>query len=107
MNEFLLILGMMIVTFSARYPVLVLVGRIDLPERVFRALRYVPVAVLSAITIPELFVRDKQIAIIITNAYLIGGIVSIIVAWRTRNLLLTILIGMGTFLLWRVLMGGI
>lgn len=104
MEEFLLILGMMIVTFAMRYPVMAIVGRVQMPERVFRALRYVPVAVLSAITIPELFVRDNQIALTLSNAYLIAGIVAIIVSWRTRNLLLTIILGMGTFLLWRVLM---
>jgi branched-subunit amino acid transport protein len=107
MDEFLLILGMMLVTFSARYPVMAMVGRIDLPERVLRALRYVPVAVLTAITIPELFIREGQFAITIANAYLVGGIVSIVIAWRFRNLLLTIIVGMGTFLLWRAIFGAI
>jgi len=105
MDEFLLILGMMLVTFLVRYPVMAIVGRIDLPERVFRALRYVPVAVLTAIIIPELFIRDGNFAITLTNAYLVGGIVSIIVAWRFHNLLLTIVVGMGTFLLWRAIFG--
>ena len=107
MQELLLIVGMMIVTFSARYPVMAIVGRIQLPERVFRALRYVPVAVLTAITVPELFIRDGQFAITIANAYLIGGIVSIIAAWKTKNLLITIIFGMGTFLLWRAIFGAI
>jgi len=105
MDEFLLILGMMLVTFLVRYPVMAIVGRIDLPERVFRALRYVPVAVLTAIIIPELFIRDGNFAITLANAYLVGGIVSIIVAWRFHNLLLTIVVGMGTFLLWRAIFG--
>ena len=34
MNEILLIVGMMAVTFSVRYPVLALVGRMDLPDPV-------------------------------------------------------------------------
>lgn len=105
MDEFLLILGMMLVTFSVRYPVMAIVGRVQLPERVFRALRYVPVAVLTAIIIPELFIRDGNFAITLMNAYLVGGIVSIIVAWRFHNLLLTIILGMGTFLLWRAVFG--
>lgn len=107
MDEVILIFGMMLVTFAARYPVMAIVGRIDLPERIFRALRYVPVAVLTAITIPELFFRDGNFVITLTNAYLVGGIVSIIVAWRFKNLLMTILIGMGTFLLWRAIFGAI
>jgi len=105
MDEFLLIFGMMIVTFLVRYPVLAIVGRVQLPERIFRALGYVPVAVLTAIIVPEIFIRDGNFAITLVNAYLVGGIVSIIVAWRFHNLLLTIVVGMGTFLLWRAIFG--
>ncbi len=107
MDEFLLIFGMMIVTFGVRYPVMAIVGRVQLPERVFRALRYVPVAVLTAIIVPELFIRDGNFAMTLMNAYLVGGIVSIIVAWRFTNLVLTIIVGMGTFLLWRAVFGAI
>ena len=57
-DEILLISGMTLVTFLARYPLLALVRRIELPERVFRRLRYVPVAVLTAIVAPELLIRD-------------------------------------------------
>jgi len=105
MQEFLLILGMMIVTFSARYPVMAIVGRVQMPERVFRALRYVPVAVLTAIIVPELFIRDGSVALTIANAYLVAGIVSIVISWRFRNLLLTIVVGMTVFFLWRAIFG--
>ena len=47
MKTFLLIFFMMVVTFGVRYPVLALVGRINLPIQVERALKFVPVAVLS------------------------------------------------------------
>jgi branched-subunit amino acid transport protein len=40
-----------------------------------------------------------------TNSYLVAGIVSTLIAWRTKNLLLTIVLGMAVFLLWRVLTG--
>lgn len=107
MDEAILILGMTIVTFSARYPVMAIVGRVALPERMFRALRYVPVAVLTAIIVPELFIRNGNVALTIANAYLVGGIVAILTAWRFRNLLLTIIVGMGVFLLWRALFGAL
>ena len=100
-DEVLLILGMMLVTYSARYPVMAIVGRMTLPEGVLRALRYVPVAVLSAIIAPELLIRDGAPALSSTNTYLVGGLVALLVAWRWSNLLLTIIAGMGSFLLWR------
>lgn len=103
MNELLLIFGMFLVTFAARYPLLVLVGRIQLPKRVFQALRFVPVAVLTAIIVPAMVMPQGSIFIGINNAYLIAGIISMLIAWRTKSLLPTIGGGMLVFLLWRVL----
>ena len=104
MNEIILIVGMLIVTYIARYPLLVLVGRISLPDRVFRALRYVPVAVLTAISVPVVLLSDGQINLQASNAYLVGAIVAVIVSWRTKNLLLTIVLGMAVFLFWRLVL---
>ncbi len=103
MNEFLLVLGMALVTFAVRYPVLVLVSKIPLPDRVFRALRYVPPAVLAAIIAPALLMPDgKTLDIAPTNAYLVAGILAGLIAWRTKNLLATIVLGMAAFLLLRM-----
>ncbi len=104
MNEFLLILGMALVTFAVRYPVLVLVSKIPLPDRVFRALRYVPPVVLAAIIAPAVLIPDgKQINLAPSNSALIAGIIAGVIAWRTKNLLLTIVLGMALFLVWRAL----
>lgn len=105
MNEFALIFGMMLVTFGVRYPVLALVGRMELPEPALRALRYVPVAVLTAITVPAVLMPEDKIWISLENAYLVGGLVAVVIAWRTRSLLWTIVLGMAIFLAWRALVG--
>lgn len=107
MNEFLMILGMALVTFAVRYPVLVLVGKIPLPDRVFRALRYVPPAVLAAIIVPSVLMPSGSIDVSPSNSYLVAGIISAIIAWRSKNLLLTIVLGMAIFLALRVIIGGI
>jgi branched-subunit amino acid transport protein len=103
MNEALLIFGMFLVTFAARYPLMVIVGRVQLPKRVFQALRYVPVAVLTAIIVPAMFMPKNTLWIGVDNAALVAGIIAILIAWRTRHLLLTIGGGMLVFLFWRVL----
>ena len=104
MNEALLILGMMAVTFSVRYVPLVLVGRFQLPDRMMRALNYVPVAVLTAICAPAIFMPQGSIDLGLDNAALVGGVASVIIAWRTKNLLLTIVLGMIIYMGWRALM---
>ena len=104
MNELIMVAGMALVTFLIRYPTMVLVGKIPLPDRVFRALRYVPPAVLAAIIVPSVLMPDgKTVDFAPTNSYLVAGILAVIIAWRSKNLLLTIVLGMAIFLLLRVL----
>ncbi|KXK21541.1 MAG: branched-chain amino acid transport [Chloroflexi bacterium OLB15] len=107
MNEVALVLGMAIVTFIVRYPVMVLVSKMPMPQPIADALRYVPPAVLAAIVVPAVLMPKGTIDISPGNAYLIAAIVCIIVAWRTNNLVLTIILGMGTMLGWRALTGGL
>jgi branched-subunit amino acid transport protein len=105
MNETLLLLGMFLVTFGVRYPVLALVRVIQLPQTLQQALRYVPPAVLTAIVVPAVLIPAKNgIDLSRTNATLFASIISVLVAWRTKNLLLTIISGMGTLWLWRWLL---
>jgi branched-subunit amino acid transport protein len=103
MNELALIAGMSLVTILIRYPVLSIVSKVDMPEGLFRALKYVPPAVLSAIIFPALFIQDGRFNIQFSNAPLYAGLAAIAIAWRSRNLLLTIIGGMTTLLVWRSL----
>lgn len=107
MNEVLLIGGMALVTFACRYPVLALLGKVPLPEPIFRALKFIPPAVLTAIIVPEVLMPGGTVELRLTNAYLIAGVCAVFVAWRTRNLLLTIILSMAAFWVWRWLMGGV
>lgn len=101
MNELLLVAGMALVTVAIRYPTMAIFGRIPLPDALIRALRYVPVAVLTAIIVPLMIMPDGEVALSLDNAFLIGGIAATMIAWRTKNLLLTIVLGMAIFLIWR------
>lgn len=105
MNEVLLIAGMALVTFGVRYPVMALVGKIPLPDRVFRALKFVPAAVLTAIIVPAtVFGQNGQLDLRLENSYLLAAIISVTVAWRSHNLLITIVLGMLALWGWRWLL---
>jgi branched-subunit amino acid transport protein len=88
------VLAMGVVTYFVRAAPIHLLGRLQLPPLVLRALRYVPGAVLSAIVFPELLLREGALAISPGNPRLLAGILAGLVAWRTRNMLLTIVVGM-------------
>ena len=101
MNEFWLVVGMLVVTFGVRYPSLALVGRFDLSENIRRALRYVPAAVLTAIIVPYILYREEGFLVSYENSYLVAGIIAALVSWRTKNLLLTIIVGLVVFFAYR------
>jgi branched-subunit amino acid transport protein len=98
MNLWLIVIAMGLVTFGIRFVPIVLLGRIEIPPVMQRALRFVPPAVLTAIIVPELLFRNNQMDVSLTNARLLAGVIAIVVAWRTKNALITI--GAGMIALW-------
>lgn len=88
------ILGMGILSLALRSCFLVLPDRCQLSPLLRRALRYVPAAVLTAIYAPELLVQSGAIDLSFGNARLLAGVVAIVVAWRLRQTLFTIVAGM-------------
>ena len=95
----------MAVTFSVRYLPLVMSGRMDFPPGLERALRFVPVAVLTALTVPMVLLPQGQWAVSVNNPYLAASIVAVVVAAWRRNLMLTIVIGLLVFFVWRQFLG--
>jgi branched-subunit amino acid transport protein len=83
-----------LITFGMRFSLIYLFGRFHIPEAIRRALHYVPPAVLSAIVFPELFLHEGTLDLSLDNTRLLAGLIAILVAWITRNTLLTILAGM-------------
>ncbi len=98
-EQVLLIVGMMSVTYGVRYSVLAMSGRITMSKRVEQALRFVPVAVLTALCTPILVKPEGQWLLSFDNSHLVAGVVAITVAAISRHLLLTIVLGMALFLI--------
>lgn len=98
MSDWLIIIGMALVTYPVRLSVIALLGENTLPAGLNRALRYVPPAALAAIIFPELLLPQGMLDISATNFRLAAGLVAALVVWRTRRTLLAI--GVGMALLW-------
>ena len=82
------------VTYGLRLSLIALMGRFEVPPLVSRGLRFVPPAVLSAIIVPELVQPTGALNLSLGNLRLVAGVLAIFVAWRTRNVLLTVGAGM-------------
>ncbi|MBI5294090.1 MAG: AzlD domain-containing protein [Chloroflexi bacterium] len=99
MNIWLIMLLGGLITFGMRFSFIYLFGRFEVPQTLRRALHYVPPAVLSAIVFPELLIQEGRLALDLANERLLAGLVAVLVAWFTRNTLLTILAGLGALLI--------
>jgi branched-subunit amino acid transport protein len=91
----MIILGLL--TFGFRLSFILLLDRWQPPELVTRALRFVPVAVLTAIFIPEILMRDGGLTFLPLNPRLFAGVAAILIAWKTKSALWTISAGMAIF----------
>ena len=94
MNLWLVMIASGLATHLTRASFIVLLGRRQIPALLLRALRFVPPAVLSAIVFPELLMPSGVLHISPMNVRLLAGLAAIVVAWRTRNIVLTIIVGM-------------
>jgi branched-subunit amino acid transport protein len=104
MNIWIPMLVAGLLTYATRLSFIVLLGRFDLPPRFVRALQYVPPAVLTAIVVPELLLQSGHLDFSFGNFRLLAGLLAALVAWRTRNVLLTIAAGMAALLLLQALL---
>ncbi|MDY0362878.1 MAG: AzlD domain-containing protein [Desulforegulaceae bacterium] len=93
-NYILLVLGMGIVSFIPRWIPLFYLSRKELPELVIEWLELIPVAILSALLFPALFVNPQTKDFCLISAETIAFIPCFIIAWFTRSLGITLVCGM-------------
>ncbi|MDF1556913.1 MAG: AzlD domain-containing protein [ANME-2 cluster archaeon] len=96
----LTILLMALVTYIPRAFPLLLLTRFDLPEKVVQWLKYIPVAVLSALLFPSILLQEGGLDI--SNEFLVAVLPTILVVWRTRSLFWAIVTGIGAVSLLRL-----
>jgi branched-subunit amino acid transport protein len=105
MSLWVTILAAGLVTFAIRLSFIYLLEKVNMPDWFRRALRFVPAAVLSAIILPELVSPNGSMDISFHNPQLLAGFIAVLVAWRTRNMLLTIAAGMLSLLALQLVVG--
>lgn len=104
MNIWVVMLSLGVLTFLTRLSFIGLFQRWQPPDLVRRALRYVPVAALMAIIVPELLMQDGTLNLNPLNPRLLAGLLAVFIAVRTRSVTWTIMLGMLAFWLLRWLL---
>ncbi|HWQ30905.1 MAG TPA: AzlD domain-containing protein [Negativicutes bacterium] len=90
----LIIMGMAAATYMTRIGAQLLFARTGMPEWLERWMKHVPTAFLTALIVPAVLMPKGCLDISSGNSYLFAGIVSVVAAWKTGNVLITILLGM-------------
>jgi branched-subunit amino acid transport protein len=98
MSIWLIMLGAGLVTFTTRLSFIALIGDREVQPQLIRILRFVPAAVLSAIIFPEVLMREGALDLSLENPRLLAGLAAALTAWATRNVVLTIIVGMAVLL---------
>ena len=81
--------------YLSRLSFIAVFARFGMPGVVARALRFAPAAMLTAIVVPAVvFVAPASLALTYANPKLVAALVAAIVAWRTRDAMATMGIGM-------------
>jgi branched-subunit amino acid transport protein len=84
-------------TFLLRLSFIYLFGKVEMPDWLRRALRFVPASVLAALVFPALTYPAGTLDLSLGNVRLLAGLGGALVAWKTKNILWTIVVGMVLF----------
>jgi branched-subunit amino acid transport protein len=91
---FIVILGMSLVTFALRFVPACFLSSWRFPPWVEAFLRYIPVAVLSAMVVPAILMStDDKVHLGADNLFLLVSVPTVILAVWTRSFLTTVVAG--------------
>ena len=89
-------------TFAMRASFLAVAHRlVHVPPRAHRVLRQIPPAALAALVLPAVLRPDGAFDLL--QARVPAALLAALVAWRTRNVALTLVVGMGVLLAFELL----
>ena len=102
-HVWLTIVGMAVATYLTRAPMFLALARRPLSPRVRLWLRLVPIAVLPALAVPMVLVRDGRLAASVAHPPLWGAVVVFVLAARGVNLLVSVVAAVAVVAILRML----
>ena len=96
------ILGGCIVTVIPRVLPIAVISKMNLNPKVEEFLKYIPLSILSSLIGVELFTNDDSISFVINYKEILAALPTIIIGFKKKNLLLTVLVGIISIALLRL-----
>ena len=94
----LVVVGLALITAVSRSFFFLSDREWHLPRWAQRGLQYAPIAALSAVVVPEIVMTQGELIATWQDARIFAAAVGVAVYFAKRNVLLTILLGMGVYL---------
>ena len=92
-----------IITFTSRYLFLHPKMPIKIGAKTSHFLSFSAPAVLTAIWVPIIFIKDDELNLSLTNPYLLSATAAVIIAAKTKNIYLTLIVSLGLFIVLRLM----
>lgn len=94
-----LVLAMGFVTYLLRMLPATLLSKKKIPKLFVKFLKFIPAAVLSALLFQGVFIYGGRLNISFYNPLLVAAIIAFPIAYKTKNMFATVLVGMGIVML--------
>ncbi|MBC9789744.1 AzlD domain-containing protein [Carnobacterium maltaromaticum] len=93
-QQLYLILGMAVVTYLPRMLPMLLLNNREIPEKIVRWMFFIPVSIFAALIFSDIFFWENQFSINpLENLKLIPAIVVFFIAYKTKNIMWSIVFG--------------
>lgn len=90
------ILGSAIVTYFTKFPLLVISGGNKIPEKLRKYLSFIAPAILTALIAPSIFTVEGKLDLSINNYYLPAAVITVILAYFSKSMLASIIVGLSS-----------
>lgn len=82
-------------TLLLRFSFIYAIDKIRMPPALQKMLRFIPASVLTAMLVPGVILHQGGVEVLAGKERILAALVAAAVAWKTKNMLLTILVAMG------------
>ncbi len=98
------IVGLMVMTIVSRATLTLWPRRIDLPLRLQRALRFAPMAAITAVIVPRGLFHQGELALAMNNPKIWAAVASLIGWWATRHMAGCLAAGLSVYVIGKLLL---
>lgn len=99
------VLGMALATYLPRMLPLLGLSRLSLPYFLERWLSYIPTTIFAALIFPAILMQGGKLNPGFQNYQLTASLISFLIGWRTRSMIVTVMGGLITLALLTLFLG--